>query len=210
MKLKTFLFSVICCSIITACTAQEPERLAPVEAGTKVRLKTSEGDIVIALETEKAPITVANFVKYVNADHYDGTVFHRVIQGFMIQGGGFALKGEDLIEKATGAGIKNEGQNGLKNLEGTIAMARKPDPDSATAQFFINVADNAGLDFPNNGGYAVFGKVVKGMDVVNKIKNTETGSGKIGMINPSNGQVFETITGDVPKSPIVIHSASVE
>ncbi|WP_411828210.1 peptidylprolyl isomerase [Luteolibacter sp. AS25] len=200
--------------MLSSCKAEESESSnsepAAAVAGSTVRLKTSEGDIVIALDPKKAPVTVKNFLKYVNKDHYDGTVFHRVIDGFMIQGGGFELKGKELIEKSTDGGIKNEGQNGLKNLAGTIAMARKPDPDSATAQFFINVSDNAALDYPNNGGYAVFGKVVEGMDVVNKIKSVKTGEGQIGMLNPSNGQVFKTVTGDVPQKPIVIESASVE
>ena len=106
--------------------------------------------------------------------HYDGTVFHRVIDGFMIQGGGFTQEGQVLTEKATGKGIVNEGQNGLKNDRGTIAMARTSDPNSATAQFFINVVDNAMLNYPSNGGYAVFGKVVEGMDVVDKIKAVKT------------------------------------
>ncbi len=109
-----------------------------------------------------------------NKKHYDGTVFHRVIDGFMIQGGGFTQEGQVLTEKPTGKGIVNEGQNGLKNDRGTIAMARTSDPNSATAQFFINVVDNAMLNYPSNGGYAVFGKVVEGMDVVDKIKAVTT------------------------------------
>jgi peptidyl-prolyl cis-trans isomerase A (cyclophilin A) len=132
------------------------------------------GDIVLELNAEKAPITVENFLSYVNKKHYDGTVFHRVIDGFMIQGG-FAVTDGKLVEKASGKGIKNESQNGLKNERGTIAMARTNDPDSATAQFFINVVDNAMLNYPSNGGYAVFGKVVEGMDVVDKIKAVKTG-----------------------------------
>lgn len=140
-----------------------------------VAMETSMGTIQIELNAEKAPITVANFLDYVKKGHYDGTIFHRVIEDFMIQGGGFTA---DFTQKSTGAGIKNEGKNGLKNVRGSIAMARTADPDSATAQFFINVVDNAGLDYPkpDQHGYAVFGKVTKGMDVVDKIRKVETRS----------------------------------
>ncbi len=181
----------------------EPEKEAakPAAAATaktsKVRLKTTQGDIVVELNVEKAPITVSNFLSYVNKKHYDGTVFHRVIDGFMIQGGGFTQDGATLTEKDTGKGIKNEGQNGLKNDRGTIAMARTTDPDSATAQFFINVKDNPALNFPSNGGYAVFGKVVEGMDVVDKIKGVKT-------------RADARLGGDVPVEPITIKSATAE
>ena len=135
----------------------------------KVRLATSAGDIVVELEAEKAPKTVANFVQYVRAGHYDGTVFHRVIETFMIQGGGYKA---DLSEKPVRAPIALESRTGLSNLRGTLAMARTNSPDSATSQFFVNVADNPFLDQPNSrdgNGYAVFGKVVDGMDVVDAI-----------------------------------------
>ena len=142
-------------------------------SGPVVVLESSMGDIEIQLDPEKAPITVKNFLSYVDKQHYDGTIFHRVIDGFMIQGGGMT---PDLREKPTGSGIQNEGQNGLKNLRGTIAMARTGDPNSATAQFFINVVDNSALDYPqpDGHGYAVFGKVTSGMDVVDKIKAVPT------------------------------------
>ncbi len=136
----------------------------------KVRLATSLGDIVVELDNEKAPKTVENFLLYVKSGHYDGTVFHRVIENFMIQGGGMK---PDLSEKPTRGPIPLESRSGLSNLRGTLAMARTMDPNSATAQFFINVKDNAALDQPNSrdgNGYAVFGKVVAGMDVVDKIK----------------------------------------
>lgn len=142
----------------------------------KVRLATSLGDIVVELDRAKAPKTVDNFVQYVKAGHYDGTVFHRVINTFMIQGGGML---PDLKEKPTRAPIPLESRNGLSNARGTIAMARTGVPDSATAQFFINVKDNAFLDQPNaadGNGYAVFGKVVSGMDVVDKIRDVPTGT----------------------------------
>jgi cyclophilin family peptidyl-prolyl cis-trans isomerase len=199
MKRRYAILSMIGFALLGACKAEKPETAEPAKAeeksdaaaGNKVRLKTSKGDILIELNAEKAPITVKNFLKYVGDKHYDGTVFHRVIDGFMIQGGGMALDGGRLIEKRTGAGIKNESNNGLKNDTGTIAMARTPDPDSATAQFFINVEDNNGLNFPTGGGYAVFGKVIEGMEVVNAIKGVKTGA------------------GDVPVEAVVIESATI-
>jgi len=143
----------------------------------QVKLETSHGDIVIELNSEKAPNTVANFLSYVEDDFYNGTVFHRVIENFMIQGGGFS---EDFSQKSTKASIENEANNGLSNVAGSIAMARTGDPHSATAQFFINTVNNDFLDFRSEDqagwGYAVFGEVVEGMDVVNKIRTVETGS----------------------------------
>jgi peptidyl-prolyl cis-trans isomerase A (cyclophilin A) len=141
----------------------------------KARLATSMGDIVVELDRAKAPKSVENFVQYVRAGHYDGTVFHRVIDGFMIQGGGMTA---DMTEKKTREPIPLESRNGLKNLRGTLAMARTMVPDSATSQFFINLKDNAFLDQANardGNGYAVFGKVVDGMDVVEKIRAVKTG-----------------------------------
>lgn len=161
-----------------------------------VVLDTSMGTIKIQLDSEKAPITTKNFLDYVGSGFYDGTVFHRVIPDFMIQGGGFTA---DLTEKKTNPAIKNEGGNGLQNKRGTLAMARTPDPDSATAQFFINVKDNAFLDRANSRdgfGYAVFGKVVSGMDVVDKIKAVKTET-KNGMEN-------------VPATAVTIKSAKVQ
>jgi cyclophilin family peptidyl-prolyl cis-trans isomerase len=163
-------------------------------------MKTSKGEIVLELNNEKAPISTANFKQYAEAKHYDGTIFHRVIDGFMIQGGGFT---PDMKQKKTSEPIKNEWKNGLKNTRGTIAMARLGDRtlnpktvDSATSQFFINVKDNAFLDQPqpDGGAYAVFGKVVAGMDVVDAIKGVRTGS--------KNGM------GDVPEQPIVIEKVT--
>jgi len=192
--------------------AEKPAEPAPAaaEKAPKVRLKTSVGDIVLELNAEKAPITVENFLSYVNKKHYDSTVFHRVIDGFMIQGGGFAVTDGKLVEKASGKGIKNESQNGLKNERGTIAMARTNDPDSATAQFFINVVDNAMLNFPSNGGYAVFGKVVEGMDVVDKIKAVKTGVSQLSMRHPASGEALEMPSPDVPAENVVITSATIE
>jgi len=158
----------------------------------RVVLETSLGRIVVELQPDKAPKTAANFEQYVKDGFYDGTVFHRVISGFMIQGGGFTA---DLVEKPTRAPIPIESKNGLKNVRGAIAMARTMDPNSATAQFFINVVDNAMLDYPSRDGYgyAVFGQVVEGMEVVDKIRAVVTGQ--------RNGM------GDVPLTAVVIKSA---
>ena len=154
------------------------------------------GDIIIELDQENAPGTTANFLSYVTDGHYDGTIFHRVIDGFMIQGGGM---GEDMQEKSTQEAIENEADNGLKNEAYSVAMARTMEPHSATAQFFINVKNNTFLNHtaktPNGWGYAVFGKVVKGHGVVNKIKSVDTGS-RAGY-------------DDVPKTPVIIEKAEV-
>ncbi|MBS0189454.1 MAG: peptidyl-prolyl cis-trans isomerase [Planctomycetes bacterium] len=159
----------------------------------QVKLTTNHGDIVLELDPKNAPISTENFVGYVKAGHYDGTVFHRVIDSFMIQGGGHTA---DLRKKATNKPIKNEWKNGLKNTRGTVAMARLGgDADSATSQFFINTVDNAFLDRPQPDGaaYAVFGKVISGMEVVDKIRKVKTTT-KQGM-------------GDVPVEPVVIAKA---
>ncbi len=144
---------------------------------TQVKLTTAFGDIVLELDDAKAPITVANFIQYAKDGHYDGTVFHRVIDGFMIQGGGFE---PGLKQKETRDNIQNEADNGLKNVAYSVAMARTPEPHSASSQFFINIANNDFLNFksktPQGYGYAVFGKVAEGTEVVDKIKGVKTGS----------------------------------
>jgi peptidyl-prolyl cis-trans isomerase A (cyclophilin A) len=161
----------------------------------KVKLSTSAGDIVVELYPDKAPKSVENFLQYVRDKHYDGTVFHRVMDGFMIQGGGFTA---DLQQKPTRASIPLEASNGLKNDRGTIAMARTANPNSATAQFFINLVNNAPLNAPSpdGHGYAVFGKVVTGMDVVDKIKGVAVG----------NQGPYQ----NVPKTPVTILKATLE
>lgn len=162
----------------------------------QVELNTNKGRIVLELNSEKAPKTVANFLEYVRSGHYDGVIFHRVIDGFMIQGGGFD---ENFKEKATRDSIENEADNGLTNEAGTIAMARTQAPHSASAQFFINVKNNTFLNHtgknPQGWGYAVFGKVVEGMDVVNVIKGVRTGN--------------RGYHGDVPLENVVIESAKI-
>ena len=167
---------------------------AAAAASPQVELRTSLGAVVIELFPDKAPLTVENFLQYVKDGHYDGTLFHRVIPGFMIQGGGH---GADFKEKPTRKPVRNEAANGLRNEPGTVAMARTGEPHSATAQFFINVADNEFLNFrfptQEGYGYCVFGKVVKGMDVVTRIVKVRTGAG------PSGHR-------DVPVKPVVIES----
>ena len=180
-------FLMVFCGVTlgTAVMAAEPPQ---------VELKTSMGDIVLELDQERAPKSVANFLSYVKSGHYKGTIFHRVINDFMIQGGGLNAK---LVTKRTGKPVKNEAQNGLKNMPYSVAMARSADPDSATSQFFINVAENTSLDYPGKDGfgYTVFGRVVQGQDVVDKIK----------------GVLVDDVRGhqNVPVIPIVIKSATV-
>ena len=161
----------------------------------KVLLKTNQGDITITLDAVKAPKTVSNFLQYVKSGHYDGTIFHRVIDNFMIQGGGMTA---GLKEKTSGAQIENEANNGLKNERGTVAMARTSDPHSATAQFFINVNDNDFLNHtaPNaqGWGYAVFGKVTDGLDVVDTIRKVKTGNTGFHQDVPAEDVVIEKAT----------------
>ena len=171
--------------------------IAAAAEAPRVKFATTMGDIVVEVYPDKAPKTVENFLQYVRDKHYDGTIFHRVIDNFMIQGGGMTAT---MAEKKTRAPVPHEGrmalEKGLKNTVGTLAMARTNDPDSATAQFFINVKDNAFLDpTPSAFGYTVFGKVVSGMDVVNRIKAVPTGS--------------SGMHSDVPKTPVVITSATI-
>lgn len=160
----------------------------------RVSLKTNMGEIVLELYPEKAPKSVANFLQYVKNGHYNGTIFHRVIADFMIQGGGFD---KNLQQKPTSAPIENEAKNGLKNMNYSIAMARTGDPHSATAQFFINTNNNRPLDYPSQDGwgYAVFGKVIKGTEVVDKIKSIAVGN--------------QGMHQNVPTAPVVIESAAI-
>jgi cyclophilin family peptidyl-prolyl cis-trans isomerase len=169
---------------------------AALAADPRVELKTNRGAIVIELNQAKAPKTVANFLQYVKDGHYNGTVFHRVIDGFMVQGGGFD---KDMKQKPTRGTVENEAANGLKNDYGTIAMARTPDPHSASAQFFINLKNNEFLNFreatPQGYGYTVFGKVVSGMDIIDKIAKVPTG-------NAGPHQ-------NVPREPVIVESATI-
>ncbi|MEJ6727708.1 MAG: peptidylprolyl isomerase [Akkermansiaceae bacterium] len=203
-----FLLLAACQSEKASADETKPETPKEKAAAKNVSviMKTSKGEVTIELNAEKAPITVKNFLTYVDANFYDGTIFHRVMDDFMIQGGGFTLKDDIPTEKKNNAPIKNEGQNGLSNSIGTIAMARTNDLNSATSQFFINVANNSGsLDHPSNGGYAVFGKVTAGMDVVNAIKGVNTTTKYMNSLNP-NGKVTAAPHPNNPTTPIKIES----
>ena len=181
--MKKYLFALAASATLT---------MPALAANPMVEMKTNQGEIVVELYADKAPKSAENFVQYVKDGFYDGTVFHRVIDGFMIQGGGFDAQ---MNQKATRAPIENEAKNGLRNEPGTLAMARTSDPHSATAQFFINLKPNTFLDYPSRDGwgYAVFGKVVRGMDVVEKIGKLATGN--LGMHQ------------NVPLEPVVVESA---
>jgi cyclophilin family peptidyl-prolyl cis-trans isomerase len=175
-----------------AAPAAPAQPAAPAVQNAYVKMTTSKGDIIIELDRVKAPVTVENFLKYVKKGQYDGTIFHRVIRDFMIQGGGFD---KGMTEKPTDAPIRNEGNNGLSNARGTIAMARTSNPNSATCQFYINVVDNRMLDTrPGRPGYAVFGKVIEGMPVADAIRAVPTGQ----MMTPQGPM------GDVPAEAVEI------
>ncbi len=190
--MKGLLMALMACTVALSFGSEAGAAAKPV----RVKLTTTMGDIILELYPDKAPATVANFLQYVKEGFYNGTVFHRVIDGFMIQGGGLDA---NLQKKPTRAPIQNEADNGLKNEPYTIAMARTSDPNSATSQFFINVADNKSLNFrgktPPDWGYTVFGSVVQGKDVVDKIKAVPTGT--------------QGMYENVPKTPVVINQASI-
>ncbi|WP_439587196.1 peptidylprolyl isomerase [Hydrogenophaga sp.] len=187
--------SALLAALITSASLTLPQSTLAQAAAPKVRVTTSMGDIVLELNPTKAPKTVENFLQYVRDKHYDGTVFHRVMSDFMIQGGGFT---PDLQQKPTKAPIPLEAGNGLKNDRGAIAMARTGNPNSATSQFFINTVDNPNLNAPkpDGYGYAVFGKVVAGMDVVDKIRAVAVGD--------------QGMHQNVPRTPITILKATLE
>jgi len=188
-RMKQLIISILALLSLSA-TSVADDAVKENTMNPSVKIETSLGDIIVELNAEKAPLTVKNFLGYVEDKFYDGTVFHRVIRDFMIQGGGMTA---DLSEKSTKAPISNESANGLKNDRGTIAMARTNDLHSATSQFFINVVDNGGLNHGGPyGGYAVFGKVTEGMDVVDKIRAVPTG--------------YKGAHGDVPKETVTIVS----
>jgi cyclophilin family peptidyl-prolyl cis-trans isomerase len=191
MKTGLYLFVVVAALVFLAfgCRSEKNN----LKGRTMIKLETTKGAIVIEVNETAAPVTAANFLQYVNDGFYDGTIFHRVIPGFMIQGGGFT---SDMKQKTTRPPIVNEAKNGLKNKRGTLAMARTNDPNSATGQFFINLVDNTNLDYSaRNPGYAVFGDVVEGMDVVDAIAKVKTG--------------MKDMFQDVPVETVIIKSAKV-
>lgn len=194
MKSMIRIFGLVALCLVIA--GVSTVRAAARESEPVVKLETSMGDILVQLNTRQAPITTANFIQYVKSGHYDGTIFHRVIKNFMIQGGGL---NQNMHEKRTLAPIRNEANNGLRNKKYTISMARTSDPHSASSQFFINTKDNDFLDFkaqtPQGWGYAVFGKVIGGQDVVDRIEGVRTG-------DKSGYQ-------DVPQEPVLIKKAYV-
>ena len=192
-KLLCGLFALV---TFTSSLAAEPQPMTATHSN-KVKLHTNLGDVVLQLDAVKAPLSTANFLTYVKEGFYDGTIFHRVIPGFMAQGGGFT---KDFEQKSTHKPVQNEANNGLPNKRGSVAMARTSDPNSATAQFFINLVDNTFLNHksptPQGWGYAVFGEVVEGMDVVDAMAKIPTGRGG-------------PMSSDVPQQPIVIEQATV-
>lgn len=192
-KLFAALFALLLCCAMQPAHSQ-PKNFSTKGKQTMIKLHTNHGDITLQLDADKAPLTVANFIEYVNSGFFDGTIFHRVMDNFMIQGGGFE---PGMKQKPTNAPVKNEAANGLKNEKYSIAMARTSDPHSATAQFFINVANNGFLDHPGQDGwgYCVFGKVVEGMEVVDAIGKVKTGNSGFHQ--------------NVPKEDVVITKAEV-
>lgn len=191
--------AVLVCGCSETAKTPKAEKKTAIPASNIVKLETSMGNIVIELNRQAAPVTVQNFLGYVQAEFYDGTIFHRVIPGFMIQGGGLT---DQMAEKKTRDPIVNEARGGLSNMRGTVAMARKPHPDSATSQFFINHSDNEFLNYidESKAGYAVFGKVTEGMDVVDAIASVKTTTRK-----NKKGDSME----NVPVEPVIIKSAKV-
>jgi peptidyl-prolyl cis-trans isomerase B (cyclophilin B) len=192
-KIFAALFALLLCFAMQPAHSQ-PNNLSTQGKKTMIKLHTTLGAITLQLDAEKAPLSVANFIEYVNSGFYDGTIFHRVMDNFMIQGGGFE---PGMKQKPTNAPVKNEAANGLKNEKYTVAMARTSDPHSATAQFFINATNNDFLDYPGQDGwgYCVFGKVVEGMDVVDAIRKVKTGNSGFHQ--------------NVPKEDVVITKAEV-
>lgn len=202
--MRIHLLLVVLLAVLVAALA--PAAAEDASAAARVRLETTKGAFVIELDAAGAPRSAANFLAYVQAGFYDGTVFHRVIPGFMVQGGGFTA---ELEQKATRASVANEAANGAKNVRGTVAMARTADPDSATSQFFVNLVDNEFLDRrsarPQEAGYTVFGRVVEGMKVVDAIAAVETGTVRARPLGAAREVPFQ----DVPLEPVVILKAVV-
>jgi peptidyl-prolyl cis-trans isomerase A (cyclophilin A) len=201
-----------------SCTPEKPEEhpkrseIAEPQAtppSNQVLLTTSLGEIIIELDPDKAPVSVTNFLSYVDSGHYDSTLFHRTISGYLIEGGKMHLDGDAIIERTPNALIENESKNGLRNERGTLAMARAARPDSATSAFFINLADNLALNYPqpDGNGYAVFGKVVSGMAIADQIGRSLTDVKPLTLIHPATGKPEAQEVADVPIEPVTILSA---
>jgi len=207
MKKLTTILTTLALFILPSCAEEKAtdEKVATVKNAT-VLIKTNLGDLTAELNGEKAPITVKNFLSYVDEKFYDNTVFHRVIQDFMVQGGGFEIKDGTPTQKKTKDEIENESANGLTNDRGTLAMARRNDPNSASSQFFINTVDNASLNHGGPyGGYAVFGKITKGLDTLDKIAAVQTNQALIKSLLPT-GQHTSSPAQNVPTQPVTILS----
>ena len=207
LKLQALIHGT-CLIALSLCHVQDAA--AQNKVAVVLEMKTSLGTIEIQLDGENAPESVKNFVAYAQNKHYDNTIFHRVIDGFMIQGGGFGITQDGIAEKKTNRPIKNEAKNGLRNVRGSIAMARTSDPHSATSQFFINVKDNSSLDFPSfdGWGYAVFGRVTKGMEVVDKIRRVPTT--RRTLKSRVGNRLVNSPMSDVPREDVIIQSVRVK
>lgn len=201
-----------------SCTPEKPEEhpkvpeIEETQATTpskQVLLTTNLGEIIVELDPENAPISVANFLSYVDAGHYDAMLFHRTISGYLIEGGKMQLVGDAIVERTAKAPIENESQNGLRNARGTLAMARAARPDSATSAFFINLADNLALNYPqpDGHGYAVFGKVISGMEIADQIGQSLTDVKPLALIHPATGKREVQEVADVPLESVTILSA---
>lgn len=201
-----------------SCTPEKPAELpGPTETEeaeakpvrSQVLLTTSLGEIVIELDPEKAPVSVANFLSYVDSGHYDSTLIHRAINGYLVEAGKIHLEDDSAIEGEPNASIENESKNGLRNDRGAVAMARTARPDSATAAFFINLADNLALNYPqpDGHGYAVFGEIISGLEIADQIGQVETDVKPLSLIHPATGKLEVQEVADVPVKPVTIFSA---
>ncbi|MFC7336288.1 peptidylprolyl isomerase [Haloferula chungangensis] len=212
LPVAALIWAAVSCTTETGQeTAQSLEEdLSVTTSGNhQVHLTTELGEIVIELDPGKAPVSVANFLSYVDSGHYDSTIFHRAIDGYLVEAGRIHLEGTSAVEKLPQAPIENESRNGLQNDRGTVAMARNARPDSATAAFFINLADNRSLNFPqpDGHGYAVFGKVVSGMEIADQIGMAETGIRPLSLYHPATGELEIQRVADVPLEAVTILSA---
>ena len=213
LTIAALIGAAISCTPKKNSEAETPEPASTGEVDVTpsnlVSLATNLGEIVIELDPDKAPISSANFLHYVDSDHYESSIFHRVIDGYVITAGKVHVDSDRFVEYPAGESIEIESRNGLRNDRGTIAMARGSRPDSATSSFFINLADNIGLNYPqpDGYGYAVFGKVVAGMEIADKIGSVETGIGSVTLLHPETAVLEPQEIADLPVEPVTILSA---